>query len=146
MKDFLKYLLATVLGLIIAGMLVLIIGVVMLLSTAISGNQKPALTEGTVLHLQLTGGILERAEENPMLEIMGNTALQEQGLDDMLKAVKVAKDNDKIKGIYIDGGLFDADFASLEELRKALLDFKESGKFIPWQVVTISTDGRILED
>ena len=130
MKDFLKYLLATVLGLIIAGMLVLIIGVVMLLSTAISGSQKPALTEGTVLHLQLTGGILERAEENPMLEIMGNTALQEQGLDDMLKAVKVAKDNDKIKGIYIDGGLFDADFASLEELRKALLDFKESGKFI----------------
>ena len=130
MKDFLKYVGATVLGLIVAGSLVFLVGFVMLISTAVSGNQKPMVTEGSVLHLQLSGGIVECAEENPMLELLGETALQEQGLDDLLKAVKVAKDNDKIKGIYLESGLLGADFASLEELRKALVEFKESGKFI----------------
>ena len=79
------------LGLIVAGTLAFLVGFVMLISTAVSGNQKPMVTEGSVLHLQLTGGIVECAEENPMLELLGETALEEQGLDDLLKAVKVAR-------------------------------------------------------
>lgn len=130
MKDFLKYVGATVLGLIMAGTLVSVVGFVMLISAAVSGTQKPMLTEGSVLHLQLSGEIVECAEENPMLELLGETSLQEQGLDALLEAVKVAKENDKIKGIYLESGVLVADFASLEELRKALVDFKESGKFL----------------
>lgn len=83
-----------------------------------------------MLRIELNGTVSERATENPFAELMGNKALASQGLDDLLKAIKVAKTNDKIKGIYLEGGLLSADFASLEELRKALVDFKQSKKFV----------------
>ena len=83
-----------------------------------------------MLRIELNGTVSERVTENPFAELMGNKALASQGLDDLLKAIKVAKTNDKIKGIYLEGGLLSADFASLEELRKALVDFKQSKKFV----------------
>ncbi len=130
MKDFFKYLLASMLGIILVGAFFLFMTVVTIIGMAAAGEQKPVLTEGAVLHLKLEGAINEQAEENPMAEIMGNETLAEQGLDQLLAAVKEAKTNDKIKGIYIEAGALAADIASLEELRKALADFKESEKFI----------------
>ena len=86
--------------------------------------------ENSILHISLNATISERAEENPFAELLGNDALVEQGLDQILQAIKAAKGHKDIKGIYLEGGLAQADVASLEEIRAALLDFKTSGKFI----------------
>ena len=90
----------------------------------------PVVENNSVLRIPLNGAIVERAEHNPFLELMGNDALIEQGMDDILRAIKEAKNNDKIKGIYLEGGALNTDFATLEEIRAALIDFKTSGKFV----------------
>lgn len=130
MNSFLKQVLATVVGFFCIGIFMLVMGTVMMLSVIALGNQKPTLDEKTVLRLNLNGTLTEQAQENPFAELMGNPAMMEQGLDNLLKAIKTAKTNDKIAGIYLEGGVLSADFASLEELRKALLDFKKSKKFV----------------
>lgn len=130
MNSFLKQVLATVVGFFCIGIFMLIMGTVMMLSVIALGNQKPTLDDKTVLRVNLNGTLTEQAQENPFAELMGNSAMTEQGLDDLLKAIKTAKTNDKISGIYLEGGVLSADFASLEELRKALLDFKKSKKFV----------------
>jgi len=95
-----------------------------------SGETKPSIKDGSILRISLAGEIAERSTENPFAEILGNEAIQSQGLNDLLTAIREAKDNDKIKGIYLEGGVMSTDFATLEELRAALLDFKKSKKFI----------------
>ena len=102
----------------------------MIFSMVSTSESKTPLGKGAVLHLDLNGQISERVTENPFQELLGQQSLQEQGLDQILTAIKVAKDNDNIAGIYIESGVCATDFASLEEIRKALLDFKSSKKFI----------------
>ena len=130
MKDFLKQVAAVIIGVFIIGAFTVLMGIVMMTAIVGSSSQKTPLTDGTVLHLNLNGVISERAVENPFAELLGNETMQEQGLDKILKAIKVAKTNSKIAGIYIEGGAVSSDFASLEEIRKALVDFKDSEKFI----------------
>lgn len=130
MKQFFKYVLATIVGLFCVGLIMGLIGLITLGSVIASQSSTPTLEEGSVLRLSLNGQIAERAQENPLASLMGNDAVEVQGLDDMIKAIRVAKTNDKVKGIYIEGGFLNADFASLEELRKALVDFKQSKKFV----------------
>ena len=84
----------------------------------------------TILYLNLKGELNERSKENPLSLLYSEKSEMSLGLDDILKAIKTAKDNDNIKGIYIEAnGLF-AGYASIDEIRQALLDFKKSGKFI----------------
>ena len=129
MKEFLKYIGATIVGLVVFGLIITISSVVMLLGMSMQSTTTP-ISDNSVLVLKLNGSIAERAEENPFAELLGES-MSEQGLDDILKAVRHAKDNDKVKGIYIESGTFaGAEPASLEEIRSALTDFKESGKFI----------------
>ena len=130
MKDFFKYLLATILGIVCVGVFTGIISFVMLMAVVVAGNAKPEVADGSVLRLRLTGTLSERATDDPMALFTGNTVMTEQGLDDMLAAIRVAKANPNIAGIYIEGGVLGADFASLEELRRAVVDFKKSGKFV----------------
>lgn len=130
MKDLLKYMLATMLAMLCMGVFACLMGFILLLSVAAAGNQKPQIENGTVLRISLSGAINERAEENPFAKLLGNSTLETQGLDDMLAAIKAAKANKKVKGIYIEGGALTADFATLQELRGALAAFKKSGKFI----------------
>lgn len=130
MKEFFKYVLATIVGFICVTAFMGIMSLIMFFSIMATSDTQPTVSDGSVLRIELNGTVSERATENPFAELMGNKALASQGLDDLLKAIKVAKTNDKIKGIYIEGGLLSADFASLEELRKALVDFKQSKKFV----------------
>lgn len=130
MKDFFKYVLATIVGFICVTAFMGIMSLIMFFSIMATSDTQPTVSDGSVLRIELNGTVSERATENPFAELMGNKALASQGLDDLLKAIKVAKTNDKIKGIYLEGGLLSADFASLEELRKALVDFKQSKKFV----------------
>lgn len=130
MKDFFKFTLASMLGTLCLCVFMGLMSFVMLLTMALASEGRPSVKDGSVLRIQLSGQINERSKSNPFAEFLGNDSLVSQGLDELKTAIRVAKDNDRVKGIYIEGGAFSADFATLEELRKSLVDFKKSGKFI----------------
>ena len=123
MKYFLKYMLATMLAMVIMGVFAMVMSFAMLVSVAAAGEQKPIVEDGSVMRLSLSGTISERATDNPFAQLFGNDLMLEQGLDQMLCAIKAARDNDKIKGMYIEAGSLSADYAVLQELRTAVADF-----------------------
>lgn len=129
MKDFLKYTLATVTGLVLTGVVFFIFGIVALLGMTFSELAATQVTPHSVMMLQLKGSLTERSQEDPLAFLLGDT-YQGYGLNDVLAAIRKAKEHPDIEGIYIQAGYLNAGFASLEEIRNALLDFKESGKSI----------------
>ncbi len=134
MKDFFKSLLASILGcFIVLGLffLIIFVSIAAMSFSSLSSTDTYTLKDNTVLTLKLEGELLDRVEEeNPFLALLGQASDSQLGLDDILLSIKKAKENDKIKGIYINAGMFQASSASLKEIRDQLLDFKESGKFI----------------
>jgi len=132
MKDFFKYVLATVVGIIVVGLLCTVMMVITLIGMA-SSTSTTSVPNDAVVVFKLDGSISERATEDPFASLLGNNALtsESMGLDDILKAIKNAKENDKVKGIYMEVGDFGgAAPATLAAVRRALVDFKTSKKFI----------------
>ena len=129
MKDFIKHTLASMLGIILASIVLGILGIVTLVGMVASSDTETVVKEKSVFVLNLEGLLVERVQDNPLNDIMGKN-FQECGLDDILTSIRKAKDNENIKGIYLQAGIMDAPCASLEEIRNALKSFKESGKFI----------------
>ena len=130
MKDFLKNVLATVVGIFLFMAVTGLFMVMSIIGMVASGEQTKSVKDNSVLVMNLSGILAERGESNPLSEFMGD-GNQSLGLDDMLAAIKKAKSNDKIKGIYIEAGAFSPDsYASLQALRRALSDFRKSGKWI----------------
>lgn len=82
--------------------------------------------------LDLNGTLVERTQEDPLgiLSQLFNDDSNTYGLDDILSSIKKAKENEDIKGIYLQANSLGTSYASLQEIRNALLDFKESGKFV----------------
>ena len=131
MKQFFKYVCATVVGIILVVVIITILSIMGLVGMASMGSVTANVKDNSVLVIQLEGTINERSEENPFGNLLGNAALTDQGLDDILKAIERAKTEPKVKGIYIESGTFAGAMpASLEAIRDALLDFKKEGKFI----------------
>lgn len=130
MKGFLKSLLASILGCFIVLGVFFLIFFLSIMAMSISSTDKYSLKDNTVLTLKLEGTLSERVEPNSLMDILGQNTDTELGLDDILSSIKKAKENDKIKGIYINAGGFSAASASLKEIRNQLIDFKKSGKFI----------------
>ena len=131
MKQFLKYVCATVVGILIVGVICAILSILSLAGMASMGSMTANVKDNSVLVIQLQGTINERSTENPFSAIMGNSALSEQGLDDILAAIEHAKTEPKVKGIYLEAGTFTGAMpATLQAIRTALLDFKKEGKFI----------------
>jgi len=102
---------------------------------ALSSSEKSVtINENSILKISLDGTIQEQSIDNPFdISIPGlpmDTKISNQGLDDLLSAIKKAKTNDNIKGIYILSGVMNAGMATAEEIRNALLDFKKSKKFV----------------
>lgn len=130
MKDFLKYMAATVVGFIIFSILTVAFGFICIVGMIASENSAKDVSDNSVMVLNLSGMLNERSEDNVMDKLSGNT-VGNLGLEDIVDAIKKAKKNDKIKGIYIEAGMFGADsYASLQAIRNALKDFKKSGKWI----------------
>ena len=130
MKDFFKYMAATVVGLIVFTLLTGVLGVMCIAGMIASESSAKDVSDNTVMVLNLSGVLNERSEESIMDQLSGST-VGNMGLDDILDAIKKAKNNDKIKGIYIEAGMFGADsYASMQAIRNALKDFKKSGKWI----------------
>lgn len=129
MKDFLKFTFASVIGVILAGVVFTILGIITLVGMVASSDTETVVKDNSVFVLDFKGNLSERIQENPFQQLLGQE-YEAYGLNDILSSIKKAKENDKIKGIYIQPAYLNASFASLEEIRNALLDFKESGKFI----------------
>lgn len=129
MKDFIKFTFASLLGVVLAGIVFTVLGIVTMVGMVASSDTETVVKDNSILVVNFEGTLTERAEENPFQLMMGEEYTN-YGLDDILSAIKKAKENENIKGIYLKPTMLGASYASLEEIRKALLDFKESGKWI----------------
>lgn len=132
MKDFFKFTLATVTGIILSGIILFILGIVTFFGIASSADSETIVKKNSIMMLDLNGTLVERTQETPFAffsEIMGDKE-NVYGLDDILSSIKKAKENENIKGIYIQANALGASYASLQAIRNALVDFKTSGKFI----------------
>ncbi|MDP4933963.1 MAG: signal peptide peptidase SppA [Salibacteraceae bacterium] len=140
MKQFVKFMLASTIGTVIGFVLVLLIsGFVLagIIGSAVmmagKSNLKVTVKESSVLDINLESQIVERAKENPFAGIKfegfdgGSNPLE---LDDALAAIERAKTDDRIKGIYLHGKYITSGFSAVQSLHDAIIDFKESGKFV----------------
>lgn len=129
MKDFLKFTFATITGIIVSVVVLVFISILVVFSMVSSSESETQVRKNSIMMLDLNGALAERSQDNPFDALMGDN-YKTYGLDDILSSIKKAKENDDIKGIYIEATSLGAGFASREEIRNALKDFKESGKFI----------------
>lgn len=132
MKDFFKYLLATVLGGLIVAFLFFFIAIGIVAGIASMGDAEVKIKENTLLLLKLEGAVVERASNDPFEDVMSNISgtPATEGLNQILANIEKAKRDSNIKGILLEAGMLSAGYATIEEIRNALIDFKESGKFI----------------
>ena len=132
MKDFLKFTLATVTGIILSSIVLFIISMVTLFGIMSASDTETIVKKNSVMMLDLNGTLVERTQEDPLgiLSQWFGDESNTYGLDDILSSIQKAKENENIKGIYLQASSLGASYASLQEIRNALLDFKESGKFI----------------
>lgn len=131
MKHFFQTMFASIFGVLIAMGLLILGGISFLVGVAASSNSsaeyKPK--ENTVFKLKLEGTVSDQVTENPFKGLFDDGS-ESMSLVDITKAIRKAKTNDKIKGIYLDASGMSGGFASFEAIRRELEDFKKSGKFI----------------
>ncbi len=133
MKSFLKYTLATICGLVIFTFMAGLILLVSLAGMAVSsGGAVTQAKDNSVFVLKLDGYVQERTEEGSPLDVLLNSAdMSMMGLDDIVASIRKAKTDDRIKGIYLEGGMLSVDApATAQQVRDALKDFKKSGKWV----------------
>ena len=130
MKDFLKYTMATVVGIILASIIFTVISIISFAGMMASEGATNSVPKNSVLRIKLQGEVVDRAGEGSPLDILSKGEQTSIGLDQALDAIKKAAKNDRVKGIYLEAGSLAAYPADLQELRRALTDFKESGKWI----------------
>lgn len=134
MKQFLKFTLATIVGVIITTLLGILVLFGIIGAVAGSKESVTELKPNSVYEIKLEGNLIDRSKDDPFsvafAQAMGKTAERTMGLDDLLANIKKAKNDANIVGIYLNGGSLSGGFASFKEIRNALIDFKESGKFI----------------
>ena len=127
MKQFLKFVLASVIGVIVASFIFFLVGIMTLVS--MTAQQPTTVKEKSVYVLNLSGIVEERHTQTPF-EQLWSEQMPAYGLDDLLASIEKAKENENIKGIYLNAGAFSCSPASMQEIHDALLRFKECGKFV----------------
>ncbi|TCD00474.1 signal peptide peptidase SppA [Pedobacter psychroterrae] len=134
MREFFKYVFATVLGVIISLGLFLVVFIAVIVGLVSSlDNDKPVnVTSNSVLYLNLDQAIIERTPDDKFanLPIVGSNGDKSIGFNDIIKSLKKAKTDDNIDCIYLSVTSPNAGFATMREVRNALLDFKSGGKKI----------------
>ena len=129
MEQFFKSVAATIVGIFAFGVIMIIFGFICLFGMVASSSGTPSLLDNSVMILKLQGEISDKAEEDWLGEITGNQ-FNQLGMNKILSAIHKAKKEDKVKGIYLETGILQTDYATLQEIRGALADFKKSGKWI----------------
>lgn len=130
MKQFFKFVFATMLGIVLTTVILafVIVGIIV----AASGEKEVEVESNSVLHMAFTNPITERTPNNPLagLSFLGLNSDKSTGLNDILANIKKAKTDSNIKGIFLDESYMTSGQATTEEIRNALIDFKKSGKFV----------------
>ena len=130
MKEFFKYVLATIVGIILTSIIFTIITIVSVAGMVANEGTSGSVPKNSVLRIKLQGEIVDRAGEGSPMDFLNDGEDFTIGLDQALDALKKAAKNDRVKGIYLEAGSLGAYPADLQELRRALVEFKESGKWI----------------
>lgn len=129
MKDFLKFTLATIVGIIVASIVLFFLSILVFFGMVSSSESETQVADNSIMMLDLNGTLSERNQGMPFDFLMGDE-YKSYGLDDILASIQKAKEHENIKGIYIEATSLNAGVAAYEEIRDALKDFKASGKFI----------------
>ena len=130
MKDFFKNVFATFVGVFLFGLVTLLLGLVCIFGMILSSDETAEIKDNSVLVVDLSGVLNERSKEDVMAKFTGRVA-DNISLEDIISGLKKAKNNDKVKGVYLEAGAFaPGSYASLQEIRDALVDFKKSRKWI----------------
>lgn len=134
MKQFLKFTLATIVGVFIASILGILLLFVVVGLVSNSNEGTTVLKPNSIYQIDLEGALVDRSQDNSFSEAlskaMGKNSENSIGLDDILDNIEKAKNDSNIVGIYLKGGSLSGGVASMKEIRNALLRFKKSGKFI----------------
>jgi protease IV len=132
MRNFLKYTLATITGIIIVSILFFIVMIAGFSAMLSSGNKPVSVSDNSILVLKAGVIIPDRGDQNPLsgIDLFNMTLTPTSGLNEILHNLKKAAADNKIKGILIENGLLPSGWATTEEIRQALLKFRESGKFV----------------
>ena len=130
MKNFLKYTLATIVGIFVTTIMFFFLLIIII---SASSQEKPVeVKSNTILYMKLNMNIVERTTDNPLSYLLsgGFGPPKEMGLNDILSNIENAKKDDNISGIFMELSIIPAGISTVEEIRDALIDFKESGKFL----------------
>ena len=132
MKSFLKYVLATITGIIIVSILFFVVLLASLSTMMIAGDKPVSLSENSVLVLKAGVPIPDQGNKSPYagFDIINMSITPVPGLNEILTNIKKAAADDKIKGILIENGIMPSGWATTGELRDAIEKFRESGKFV----------------
>ena len=132
MKNFFKMVLATMLAIFISSLILFFIFLGIIGAIVASSNTPVTVKSNSILKLTFDRIIVDRSQNNPLagLNFYGFGKVKQDGLNDILDNIKKAKNDKHIKGIFLELSLIPARFATVEEIRNALIDFKKSGKFI----------------
>ena len=132
MKNFLKYTLATITGIIIASVIFFVVMLASLSAIVSSGNKPVSVSNNSILVLKAGVYIPDRSDQNPLsgIDLFNLTLSQAPGLNDILYNIEKASGDSRIKGILIENGLLPSGWATTEEIRNALIKFREKGKFV----------------
>lgn len=131
MKQFFKFVLATVVGIILSTIIIIFV-VAGIIAGAASSDKTTQVDANSILHIEIKYPISERTPNNPLanLSFLGLDGDKSVGLKDILANIKKAKTDSNIKGILLDESYMLSGQATTEEIRNALIDFKKSGKFV----------------
>ncbi|MBE7175256.1 MAG: signal peptide peptidase SppA [Mucilaginibacter polytrichastri] len=130
MKQFFKFVFATVVGVVLC---VVVLVVVLIGMVAVAGKEKKtAVEDNSILHVDVSYAIPERTVNSPLADFgfLGLGGKNTLGLNDILSNIRDAKTDNRIKGIFLDSSFMMSGFATMEEIRNALIDFRSTGKFI----------------
>lgn len=130
MKSFLKYTLASLLALVLFTIVATIVTIVSFAGMMASDGMTTSVKENSVLRINLSGALDEQDQAIPFASLMGGSQEGSLSLQTLSEAIKKAKDNKHVKGIYIENATLSGTPATIQELRQVLADFKKSGKFI----------------
>ncbi len=120
---------ATITGIAICGFVLAFIGIITLAGIMATSSSETVVRSNSVFVLDLEGVVTERYLSSPIDQFLGEQ-MSTHGLDDILASIRKAEINSNIKGIYLNAGILDCSYASLQEIRNALVNFKKSGKFL----------------
>jgi len=132
MKDFFKFMFASMVGFILSSILLFLVMMIIIASVvSMSTKNVVVISQKSVLELKLNTPIPDRAPKTPTSFWVNSFGMNKVvGLDEILKNIEKAKKDDNIKGIYLELSVIPSGIGTMEEIRDKLLEFKESGKFI----------------